>query len=579
MLALTGLFVAALAAGAIYTTVQSQNDARAKVNENTGYAAQTAATTIAGNVKDLKAGVASTAATPGLAKLFGAGAACTLSFAGVGVFSTGHLDLVKPDGTVSCSSSDKARGASYAAAPWFTGALSAQAMVAPFVDPVTGKQVAVSASPIPGGGVVVGVLDLAPAAAGLTATLGGASHLEFVLTSADGTTALARSIHPSAWSGKSLSGTAFATQAGSTERPDVDGTTRLYGTATVPGTGWHVYAGEDATVALAAARNLAGNTIAVLAGGALVVLVVLLLVYRRIARPIVRLDAAVRVAKPESGFEPLTVAGPREVAALAASFNHLMAEVDRELTQRREAEQRVSASLAEIEIVDSQRRRLLDKLVTAQEEERRRIASDVHDDSVQLIAASIMRVSLIRQQHQIDPASAEQLAKLQTSLEGAVERLRNLLFQLRPPSLDREGLSAALAEYFQQWAPEAEIAYTIDNRLSDEPDQNTRVALFRIAQEALTNVRKHSRAQLVTVTLDGHASGVRLRIEDDGVGISTADGDGSPIGHLGLVTMRERAELAGGWCRIYGAAAHGTVVEVWLPLTAQRPATLEAAVA
>jgi signal transduction histidine kinase len=114
------------------------------------------------------------------------------------------------------------------------------------------------------------------------------------------------------------------------------------------------------------------------------------------------------------------------------------------------------------------------------------------------------------------------------------------------------------------------MAYRIDNRLTEEPPQNVRIALFRIAQEALTNVRKHSHASMVNVTLESQAAGAKLRIEDDGVGMASAEPDGSPIGHLGLVTMRERAELAGGWCQIDGASGHGTVVEVWVPLAARR---------
>jgi signal transduction histidine kinase len=564
IVALTALFVAALVAGVTYTAVEAQNNARQSVDRDTAYAATTAATSIAGDLKQLQDGIVATAKTPGLSGLFDTGASCTLSFTGVGAFSTGHLDLVGPDGRVACSSSPKAAGVSYATAPWFHAALTAATLVAPYADPADGAQVALSTAPIPGSGVVIGVLDFAPAAGGLTTTLGGRTHLEFLLTSADGRTALARSIHPAAWTGRSLTGTPFARDAGQSERDDVDGTPRLYSEATVAGVGWHVYAGEDAELALAAAKSLAHQDIAYIIGTAVAVLMALLIVYRRITRPITRLDAAVRAARPASGFEPIAVAGPREVAALSQSFNRLMAEVEAELTQRRQAESHLSDSLAQVEIVDAQRRRLLDKLVTAQEEERRRIASDVHDDSVQLIAASIMRVSLIRQQS-LDAATEEQLAKLQANLEGAVVRLRNLLFQLRPPSLDREGLSAALTEYFAQWAPEAGMAYSIDNRLEAEPPQNVRVALFRIAQEALTNVRKHSKASSVTVVLTTRDAGAHLEIVDDGVGISTADNDGSPVGHLGLVTMRERAELAGGWCRVHGAPERGTSVEVWLP--------------
>jgi signal transduction histidine kinase len=240
--------------------------------------------------------------------------------------------------------------------------------------------------------------------------------------------------------------------------------------------------------------------------------------------------------------------------------------VNRELTQRQEAEDQSKQSLAQLEIMDAQRRRLLANLVTAQEEERRRIASDVHDDSIQVMAAAVMRISLIRQQP-LDGALEAQLAKLQHTSEQAIERLRSLLFQLRPPSLDREGLAAALNEYLAQWAPEANIVYRVDDDLAEEAPEHIRAILFRIAQEALTNVRKHAHAATVTVTLEDRASGIALHIKDDGVGMAAADFSETRIGHLGLISMRERAELAGGWCRVEGLSSRGTSVEAWVPVS------------
>jgi signal transduction histidine kinase len=101
-------------------------------------------------------------------------------------------------------------------------------------------------------------------------------------------------------------------------------------------------------------------------------------------------------------------------------------------------------------------------------------------------------------------------------------------------------------------------------RLKDEPPPEQGTVLYRITKEALVNVRKHAKANNVEVRLEEKDGGVLVRVEDDGIGIS-ADTNGSPPGHLGMLAMRERAELAGGWSRVSSDPDGGTVVEVWVP--------------
>ena len=565
LLALIALFVAAAVGGGAYISLQAVNQAHQTASVDTSFAAKAASAALATDVAQVEPAVAGLAATHGIAGLLKNPVGCSLSFSG------GHLDLVRPDGSIACSSSGAVSAIGYGAAPWLLGALQRPMLVAPYLDPTTGMQVVVSTAPIPGGGLVAGLVDLAPIGPDLTAIYGGATHFEFLVTASNDRTVLGRSIAPGRWVGTSLAGAPFGNGTAQLERKDLDGTLRIYGEATVRGMGWHVYAGESDAIALAAAHTAAAQDLGIILGGALDVVVGLFVVYRRIARPISRLDAAVRAAKHGGIFQPTTVDGPREVATLAASFSDLMSDVNRELTQRREAEEQSKRSLAQLEIVDAQRRRLLANLVTAQEEERRRIASDVHDDSIQVMAAALMRVSLIRQQP-LDPELDAQLAKLQDTSEQAIQRLRNLLFQLRPPSLDREGLAVALNEYLAQWAPEANITYRVDDNLAEEAPEHVRAILFRIAQEALTNVRKHAHAATVTVTLDDRASGIALHIKDDGVGMTAADFGESRVGHLGLISMRERAELAGGWCRVGGLASRGTSVEAWIPVSVEAAA-------
>jgi PAS domain S-box-containing protein len=239
----------------------------------------------------------------------------------------------------------------------------------------------------------------------------------------------------------------------------------------------------------------------------------------------------------------------------------------RDMTARRAA--------MELERALVERQPVLAHLVSAGEEERQRIASDIHDDSIQAITAAGMRLQLLRRGLS-DPVQLGLLDELESTIELSVERLRHLLFELRPPALDREGLSAALRAYLDQARQQAPLLYTVDDRLTTQPTPEIRLILYRIAQEALTNVREHSRAQNVRVTLERRPDGYFVRIADDGVGFSGSE-DATAPGHIGLVAMRERAELAGGWLRIESEEGVGTTVEFQIPLDAQSAPSAPAA--
>lgn len=216
----------------------------------------------------------------------------------------------------------------------------------------------------------------------------------------------------------------------------------------------------------------------------------------------------------------------------------------------------------ELERALAERRALLAHLVAAGEEERARIAMDIHDDSIQAITAAGMRLQILRRRLD-DPEQLKLLDELEQTIQLSISRLRHLLFELRPPVLDTEGLSAALGIYLEE-VDDADTAYRLDDELSVQPSPETRTILYRIVQEALTNVRKHAKASEATVTLLEVKNGFLARISDDGVGFVAADAEPVP-GHLGLAAMRERAELAGGWLSIEAAPGGGTTLEVWIP--------------
>jgi PAS domain S-box-containing protein len=207
------------------------------------------------------------------------------------------------------------------------------------------------------------------------------------------------------------------------------------------------------------------------------------------------------------------------------------------------------------------------RLVGAQEEERRRIAADIHDDPVQKMTAVGIQLDVVRRSI-ADPGAQRSLDALGELVSLAIGRLRELLFELRPPALERGGLADSVMRFGEEMT-DAGVDLTVEDRLVSEPPPETGVVAYRIIQEALSNIRKHSRATRATVTLETTPDGIAVRVEDDGDGIPAERLVDPVLGHIGVEAMRERAALAGGWCRIDGTA--GTTVECFLPVVPPAP--------
>ncbi|MEV6828512.1 PAS domain S-box protein [Amycolatopsis sp. NPDC051102] len=229
--------------------------------------------------------------------------------------------------------------------------------------------------------------------------------------------------------------------------------------------------------------------------------------------------------------------------------------VTRDMTDRRNVEQALR-----------ERRRLVGHLVEAQEVERRRIAWDVHDESIQSMVAVGMRLQLLASRLPEPHASA--VSSLDESVSASIARLRGLVSRLRPPELDRHGLVEAVSAYVDEVAGRWGLAHSVRDDLTAEPSPEAAITVYRICQEALSNVHRHARAGRVEVTLSTVDNGTRVRITDDGVG--TAGGDAG-AGHFGLVEMHERAEAAHGWLSVRSTPGEGTTVEFWLPLLPDVP--------
>ena len=213
-----------------------------------------------------------------------------------------------------------------------------------------------------------------------------------------------------------------------------------------------------------------------------------------------------------------------------------------------------------------QRRALEAHLIAAQEEERRRIAEDIHDDTIQVLSAVAMRLELLSRAHP-EIAAEDGAGKLDAVVRQAMARLRSLLFDLRPVALDHEGLGAAIAEKLRRLQDEG-ITTELSDRLTEEPPAQARIVCFRIAQEALANVRRHAMARHVWVRIESRDDRTLVEVKDDGQGFTPGP---APRAHIGIDSMRERAELAGGTFEIESAEGAGTTVRAWVPAAAGAP--------
>jgi signal transduction histidine kinase len=220
--------------------------------------------------------------------------------------------------------------------------------------------------------------------------------------------------------------------------------------------------------------------------------------------------------------------------------------------------------LAEKELA---RQALLESLVEAQEDERKRLARELHDGAGQMLTSLLVRLKTLEKKSE-SPALQSGLADALDVVSATIEQVREISHRLRPAALEELGLAAALETLVQEMAEEAGLAHDccFDRQATMLPS-GIEVTLYRIAQEALTNVVRHAQARRVEVVLTAEAQGITLRIEDDGCGFSPYHlPEPAKRRHLGLISMHERAAIVGGQLAVYSAPGQGTAVQVIIPV-------------
>ncbi len=308
---------------------------------------------------------------------------------------------------------------------------------------------------------------------------------------------------------------------------------------------WRVAIGNAAVLAAAcvitalvfapSAQNVALRELLIFSGGLVLMLTINLLLLRRALAPLRELTSFARRIDPlEPGLRLEVTGGDSEAAELADAFNDML--------DRLEAERRESVGRA----------------LAAQEGERLRVAQELHDGVGQSLTGGVLQLGRVARD--IEPSAKPGVVEAQETARDSLEEVRRIARMLRPEALDDLGLASALRVLGDRVAEPSGLAVDVyvQPGLSFNPEEE--LVLYRVAQEALTNVARHSSARRAEVRLARQGGRPRLEVDDDGEGFPADTREGS-----GVLGMRERAVLVGGTLKLNSSPLGGARVTLELP--------------
>ncbi|MAS34501.1 MAG: ATPase [Anaerolineaceae bacterium] len=270
-----------------------------------------------------------------------------------------------------------------------------------------------------------------------------------------------------------------------------------------------------------------------------------------LTRPITSLVAATRAVSQGDFSRRVPRWANDEIGELASAFNEMtesLAQAEQERTER-----------------DALRARYVSGVIIAQEEERKRIARELHDSTGQSLTSLLVGLQNLKSETEATPILHD-IESLQQTVTASIDEVRNLARQLRPSALDDLGLLSALNHLIEEYQKRNQIAVDFAaNGLTERLPVELETTIYRIIQEALTNVARHARADQVSVLIDKRRDTIRLIVEDNGIGM---DADSQKTNHLGLQGIHERAALFGGTLTIESQPGQGTSLFIIIPYPA-----------
>ncbi len=296
---------------------------------------------------------------------------------------------------------------------------------------------------------------------------------------------------------------------------------------------------------------------------AVTVVVVNLVLSRFVLRRLEALAGAITGLGEGKRTLPLPEAQCDEIGQVAAAFNTMAQQVEERDTENR-------ALSADLRRQHAQRGELLRRLITAQETERQRVARELHDELGQALTGLALRAELMERLLISDSNSARaNLDQIRTLINETMERMYDLILDLRPSALDDLGLAVALRVYAERLLCGTGVAFELAvDRLNNRLPPTIEVALYRIFQETLSNVVRHARASNVIIKLARRNGTFEGSVEDDGQGfdLESVHRNGHTPHGLGLLGIQERVAQCGGKLSIVSRPGSGTRVHVCIPL-------------
>jgi len=355
---------------------------------------------------------------------------------------------------------------------------------------------------------------------------------------------------------------ALTGQEGSLEHLNpLDDRSWLWAYAPIHRTGWAVVVGYPTAIAYPSVNDILIRSLFLLVGMVLLAIIVALYLSQRLTEPLRNLTGRALAISRGNFNQETEVKGSKEVCQLAEAFNIMSTNLSEHMSKLALAKEK---NLREAKRLQ----RLLARTISLQEKERHRIASDMHDSTSQLILGSLFETEAAKEMVTVKPDLAkEKLTKVENLLEQTSVEMRRVIYDLRPPLLDDMGLATALERCVSRYVERTGIPVKYECAKPDTRlPQETEMALYRIAQEALNNIQKHSHADQAEIKLAFSDHLVNMVIYDDGVGFSPQMYLSGKMEHLGLKGMIERAENVGASLEIDSAPGHGTSIMLDLSL-------------